>query len=256
MYLFRQSSESVANDIRIGVVARRAKPRESRLLKGIIAGETSELIVRLKSMCTALDIVVQKTVDFQGPPEPVVRLINSYRTDVTFLELSSSTLSAALELTKRLQTHRSETIFVGFANEPLAEQRAALEAGIWQILTSPFNERDFLQTIRLALEQRKNEPSVHGFLPAKGGSGATVTALNTATCLAQVFNRKVLLIEADFYSGVLPPLLNFKPQASVMDALESSGRLDDRSWEGMVTKSHGVDILAAWAHAQPARIHR
>ena len=220
--------------------------KESQLLKGIIAGETSELIACLKSMCGTLDIVIQKTVDLQGPPEPVVRLVSSYRADILFLELSAATLPASLELARRLQANRAGTIFVGFASEQLLEERAALEVGIWQILISPFDERDFLQTIRLALDQQKSEPSVHGFLPAKGGAGATVTALNTATCLAQVLNRKVLLIEADFHSGILPLLLNFKPQASVMEALETSALLDDRSWPRMVTNSHGVDILAAW----------
>lgn len=216
------------------------------MLKGIIAGETPELIGRIKSMCGALDILIQKTVDLQGPPEPVVRLVNSYRADILFMDLSPSTLPAALELAKRLQAGRLGTIFVGFANEPVTQERAAMDAGIWQILIAPFDERDFLQTIRLAMDQHKTEPSVHGFLPAKGGSGATITALNTATCLAQVLDQKVLLIEADFYSGTLPLLLDFKPQCSVMEALESSDMLDERSWPGMVTKSHGIDILAAW----------
>jgi len=216
------------------------------VLKGIIAGETPELIARIKALCGSLDVLIQKTVDLQGPPEPVVRLVGSYRADILLLELSPATLPAAIELAKRLQVNRSGTIYVGFANQPLAEERAALDAGIWQILVSPFDEKDFLQTIRLALDQQKTESSVHGFLPAKGGSGATLTALNTAICLTQVLHRKVLLIEADFYSGTLPLLLNFKPQSSVMEALESSALLDDRSWPTMVSNSHGVDILAAW----------
>jgi pilus assembly protein CpaE len=216
------------------------------VLKGIIAGETPELIGRLKMLCGGLDIVVQKTVDLQGPPEPIVRLVTSYRVDVLFIDLNPACFSAALELVRRLQASRSAMTFVGFASAPVADERAALEAGIWQIMVAPFEEREFLQIIRLALNQQKTDSSVHGFLPAKGGSGATITALNTATCLAQVLNKKVLLIEADFYSGTLPLLLNFKPQASVMEALESAERLDERSWPALVTNTHGVDILAAW----------
>ncbi len=216
------------------------------MLKGIIAGETPELIGRLKMLCGGLDIVVQKTVDLQGPPEPIVRLVTSYRVDVLFIDLNPACFSAALELVRRLQASRSAMTFVGFASAPVADERAALEAGIWQIMVAPFEEREFLQIIRLALNQQKTDSSVHGFLPAKGGSGATITALNTATCLAQVLNKKVLLIEADFYSGTLPLLLNFKPQASVMEALESAERLDERSWPALVTNTHGVDILAAW----------
>ena len=149
------------------------------MLKGIIAGETPELIARLKTLCGALDIVVQKTVDLQGPPEPVVRLVSSYRADILFIDLNPASFPAALELAKRLQVNRATMTFVGFASAPVAEERAALEAGVWQIMIAPFEERDFLQTIRLALDQQKTDPSVHGFLPAKGGSGATLTALNT-----------------------------------------------------------------------------
>ena len=99
------------------------------MLKGIIAGETSELIACLRTMCGALGIVIQKTVDLQGPPEPVVRLVSSYRADIVFMELSSATTPATLELARRLQANRSGTIFVGFASEQIEEQRAALEAG-------------------------------------------------------------------------------------------------------------------------------
>ena len=55
------------------------------MLKGIIAGETPELIAHLKTLCGALDIAVQKTVDLQGPPEPVMRLVSSYRADIFLL---------------------------------------------------------------------------------------------------------------------------------------------------------------------------
>jgi pilus assembly protein CpaE len=216
------------------------------MLKGIIAGQTPELAARLTSMCGNLEIVIQKKVDLQGPSDTIVRFVTSDRADILFLELSAATFPAALELAKRLQANRSETIVVGFATEPVAEERAALQAGIWQILVSPFDERDFLKIIRLAVDQQKSESTVHGFLPAKGGSGATVTVLNIATCLAQVLNQKVLLIEADLHSGILPLLLNFKPQGSVMEALESSEMLDDRSWSAMVTRIHGIDILSAW----------
>jgi Flp pilus assembly CpaE family ATPase len=167
-------------------------------------------------MCGNLEIVIQKTVDLQGPSDTIVRLVTSYRADILFLELSAGTFPAALELAKRLQANRSETIVVGFATEPAAEETTALQAGIWQILVSPFDERDFLKIIRLAVDQQKSESTVHGFLPAKRGSGATVTVLNIATCLAQVLNQKVLLLEADLHSGILPLLLNFKPQGSVM----------------------------------------
>jgi len=197
-------------------------------------------------MCTGLDIVLHNTVDLQGQPEPTARLVYAYRADIVFLELSTTTLPAALELLTQLQLSRYKPVIVGFANALAEDQRAALEAGIWQVLTPPFDEQDFLQTVRLAFAQPRNESSVHGFIPAKGGAGATLTALNTATCLAQVLKRKVLLIEADFYSGILPLLLKFSPPGSVMDALALSERLDESSWGGMIAKRHGIDVLAAW----------
>ena len=86
---------------------RRTTRLEAQLLKGIIAGESSDLIASLSSMCGDLDIVIQKTVGLQGPPEPVVRLVSSYRADILFMELSDGTLPAALELAKRMQAFHS-----------------------------------------------------------------------------------------------------------------------------------------------------
>ncbi len=216
------------------------------MLKAIIAGETPDLVTPLKILCGELDIVVQKTSDLQGPIEPIVRLVGSHRVDVLFIDLSPATLPTALELAKRLQATRTDMKFIGFVGEPLADENDARDAGIWQILEAPFEERKLLRTIRLLLDQQRAGSSVHGFLPAKGGSGATLTALNTATCLAQVLGKKVLLIEADFNSGTLPLLLNFKPKSSLMEALETAEMLNDRSWPSMVTNTHGVDLLAAW----------
>ena len=86
--------------------------------------------------------------------------------------------------------------------------------------------------------------NVFSFLPAKSGSGATVTALNVAGRLARVFNRKVLLLEADIQSGPVAIMLNIRPDQTVTDALDYSNQLTDAVWSQMVAKVDGLDVLA------------
>jgi Flp pilus assembly CpaE family ATPase len=215
-------------------------------VKAIIAGHTPELVGCIQQMCAAIEIQVLRTLDRSNPTESLERVAASLRPQIVFLEINESSLPGALDLLRQLQFGRDEIMLVGFALELGPVQHSAVESGIWQILVPPFDDQEFFQTVRGALRQQRTDSTVHGFIPAKGGAGATVTALNIATCLGHFLKKKVLLIEADFYSGILPLLLKFSPTASVMDALENSERLDERTWTSMVTKRHGIDILAAW----------
>jgi len=71
-----------------------------------------------------------------------------------------------------------------------------------------------------------------------------VTALNVAGRLACVFNRKVLLLEADIQSGPVAIMLNIQPNQTVTDALDYSNQLNDTVWSQMVAKVDGLDVLA------------
>ena len=86
--------------------------------------------------------------------------------------------------------------------------------------------------------------NVIAFLPGKAGSGASITAVNVADCLARIWKQQVLLIDGDFNSGLLSFLLSAAPRKSITDALETSDRLDE-VWATLVSSTPRLDLLPA-----------
>jgi pilus assembly protein CpaE len=124
--------------------------------------------------------------------------------------------------------------------------RIAAELGIVEILIPPVAQEEFRAVVFRALDRSAGAVSgnVFTFLPAKSGSGATVTALNVAGCLAREFHRKVLLLEADIQSGPVAIMLNLQPEQSITDALDYSNQLSAETWRQMVAKVDDLDVLA------------
>ncbi|MCA0934760.1 AAA family ATPase [Vibrio alginolyticus] len=82
------------------------------------------------------------------------------------------------------------------------------------------------------------------FINAKGGSGATTVALNTAIALSEYSKGKVLLIDLGMQFSDATDYLNSKPKYSINDVVDTMSDLDDLSLEGLVHRhSSGVYYL-------------
>jgi pilus assembly protein CpaE len=86
------------------------------------------------------------------------------------------------------------------------------------------------------------EEKLLSFLPAKAGSGCTTVVANTAAALARL-GRKVLVIEADLRSGVLPFLLDLPVRHSLQSLLSDSSAIDSFRVHNCVVQAHEVDWL-------------
>ena len=91
------------------------------------------------------------------------------------------------------------------------------------------------------------------FFGAKGGTGATTLALNTAGALA-AFTRSAVVVDMDLQLGAVPVCLNIKPERSiaeiVVEAINSTGPVQsglDRHASGlaMVAQGDRIEELAA-----------
>jgi Flp pilus assembly CpaE family ATPase len=67
--------------------------------------------------------------------------------------------------------------------------------------------------------------------------------MSVAGLLAKCCKKKVLLMEADLYSGPLSVLLDLNGQYSLAEALGLSQSLDDDKWSQLITSAQGIDIL-------------
>jgi pilus assembly protein CpaE len=234
-----------------------------RGLGTLILGPTLEYTDYLyRQFATRRDVEVFKVLNEYPSLHHLVRLINSYEPEVVFLEIGKS--DSAIRTARDVQAASQSTAIIGFGEDITPERRyEASQAGVTDILRIPCTDEALKRAIgrALELERTRAHENVIAFLPAKAGSGSTTTALNVAASLANEWNKKILILESDLHSGLLPVLLKLDPKQSIVDALELSDSLDDKLWEQLVTKAQGLDLLPtpwgkATSHFTPWEYHR
>jgi protein-tyrosine kinase len=87
--------------------------------------------------------------------------------------------------------------------------------------------------------------------PAKG-DGKTVTALNLALTMAQEFQRRVLILDADLRHPRVHELLGLEPGPGLVDVLTGSATLDDALIE--IPEYHLTVLRAGRAYERPAEM--
>jgi pilus assembly protein CpaE len=123
----------------------------------------------------------------------------------------------------------------------------AMRSGVNECLADPLMEQDLQAAInRLrALHATTATGQVLAFLGAKGGVGATTTAINVATALASLA-APTLVMDLHLAHGDAAVFLGVEPRFSVVDALENMNRLDVAFFNSLITKApSGPDLLAS-----------
>ncbi|MCG8688238.1 MAG: AAA family ATPase, partial [Desulfobacterales bacterium] len=90
--------------------------------------------------------------------------------------------------------------------------------------------------------------NILSFVSIKGGVGKTTLALETATTLSKTFNKKVLLVDANFSAPNIALYIDLTSDYSLQDALSSKTLLQNTIYE-----AHGIDIIPSSLnhHKQP-----
>src|SRR5437899_4821109 len=200
---------------------------------------------------TAIEKTVNTIFGFpEGTTDAVVRRIKDSHADVTLIDIPPRDSAAALRAIELLHTVSPETtIFaIGEMSQPHVIVNA-MRAGAREYLERPTSTHHLLEALaRLTSAQRKAHANstrgkVFTVINAKGGSGATTIAVNTALAL-QALNGNVALVDVDTL-GHAALHLNLKPGFTVMDALRNLHRLDGTLLEGYMGRhERGLQLLA------------
>ncbi len=216
------------------------------MLTALIFGTDRETTAQLQQLCSMTqDVSVFRTLERYPQAHESMRLLNSFAPQLVFLGADDEAAAHAVE--HDIRSIQPSTAILGVSTRCKRADIFETTFGGFSICPIPCPPDEFRGAIFQALESssgKKNAP-VFAFQPAKAGSGATTTALFVANILATIAGKRVLMLECDLDAGPISMLYNFRPTHSIMDALEDSHRLNDESWNGMVTHVGGIDVLSS-----------
>jgi len=177
--------------------------------------------------------------------------IRQLRPDVLLLDVASE-LDVAGELIKSVTSQRPPVHVIGLHtnNESDAILRS-LRYGASEFLYAPFDvsiQEAAISRIQKLLQPNGGEREsgkVVVFSSAKGGSGASTLAMQTASALRRASGKRVLLADFDLMAGSLGFYLNLEQSYSLVDLILSADHLDHDTWSTMTADADGIDVLPA-----------
>ena len=185
-----------------------------------------------------------------GPGDTVLRQLLDQRAEVVLVNIDPQNPQRAIRAIELIHANiPGVTIFaIGEMNQP-TNIVSAMRAGAREFLDHASSREALVEAFTrfsatLSRAQRSaSKARVLTFLNAKGGAGATTTAVNTAVALQETHGRVVLVDFAPIGHAALQ--LNLRPQFTIIDALQNLHRMDGSLLDGLMTPyRNGLHLLA------------
>ena len=201
--------------------------------------------------CCARKLPVRTLLRQTGLDEAFAHQVRAMRPDVVLMEAADG--ASLAEWVVRFKALPDAPCVIAIERSADAESiLAAFRAGADDFLHPPLEDK-----LRLALEResqrrrRLREAScgkgrVLGVLSVKGGCGGTTVACGLAVALARRLAPAVVLLDADFRSGLAGFLTGVSSPHSILDAMANVHRMDLDYWQALVS------IGPAGLHVVPA----
>lgn len=167
---------------------------------------------------------------------------------VVFVDLrESKVLPAAIGVLRRHHPDTAVVLLVHALDPTLMLD--AMRAGVTEIVPDPLTQQSLEAAIQRVWQTGEaDEPAgqVFALVGAKGGVGTTSVAVNLASILAREAPGDVLLADFHLAQGDAAVHFGVEGRYSVVDALESTHRLDEAYFRGLVISvPKGPDVLAS-----------
>ncbi len=227
---------------------------ENQAMHGIAVALLSEdreqsAILQNRLESTHVARIVFSNVGFPlSATDPVVRQMQAQRAEVVLVDVNSEDPQRAIRTIELIRATTSDiAIFaIGEMRNPMAIV-GSMRAGAGEFIDRNTGTEGLLEAFtRFSAARSKSRSTgkarVFTVINAKGGSGATTLAVNTAVALQQ--HGQTILV--DFSPiGHAALHLNARPTFSVMDALQNLHRMDASLLEGLMTSTKdGLHLLA------------
>jgi pilus assembly protein CpaE len=228
---------------------------ENRAMHGIAVALLTEDRDHLSALqsrleATQLGHAVFSQVGFPvGPTDGILRQLQDSRAEVVIVDVPAQDAQRAI---RAIELIRATTQIAIFANGEMAQPAnivASMRSGAGEYIDNSAGAEALLEALTRFSSIQTRTPGGGGkariftFLGAKGGSGCTTTAVNTAVALQQSHGDVVLVDFAPIGHAALH--LNLRPQFGVQDALENLHRMDVSLLDGFMTPTdEGLHLLA------------
>src|SRR6202158_2795803 len=216
-----------------------AQDSDQRAVLQVLVDGTS--VARVVHTCTGYPVAVS---------DPVLRRVQSASPQVVIIDVPTDNHTLALRAIELI--HQEVRDAVIFAVGSMAQPQiivSAMRSGAREFIERPTTTTDLLEAfVRLTAAQRKvvqdgPRGKVFTVVNAKGGSGATTTAVNLALALHSAHGNVALVDIAPLGHTALQ--MNLKPQFTVGDAIRNLHRLDSSLLESFMTRhGGGLQLLA------------
>lgn len=161
---------------------------------------------------------------------------------------------SSLRYIRLLSDARPARAFLGAGPElPPELLLEAMRAGVSEYLPMPVEPRQMEEALRRVARKLGRGPSspngkgqIIAFVGAKGGTGATTTAVNAAVHARAIAGSRTLLLDLDLELGSAGVLMGVPPRYSILDVIDNLHRLDESLLDSLVTEHEsGTHVLPA-----------
>ena len=227
-------------------MAQKAVPSTPYHWKPLIICPHPEMAVRIRSTLAALGLEDGCHVSEYPKPGAVAGLVLQHDCNLCFLDVASNqehalpllAETASLLPVVALNPHNDADLIL-----------RCLRRGACEFLSDATEDQvaTVLQRLaRLRAPAELRQPAiVYCVIPGKPGCGASTLAAHLAIELKRSGTARVLLVDADSFTGSIAFLLKLKPSFHLGDAVRDCLRLDGDLWARLVSSCHGIDVLTA-----------
>jgi len=182
--------------------------------------------------------------------DPVLRQIQDVRAEIVLVDIDPQNAQRAIHAIELIHSSTSDIIVfaIGAMNNPETIV-SAMRAGAREYLERTASTESMVEAFsRFSTSRGKTRTTagrarVFAVTNAKGGSGATTVAVNTAIALQELYSSVLLVDFANLGHAALH--LNVRPTFGMTDALQNLHRLDTSLLQGLMTPcKNGLQLLA------------
>ncbi|MFK5978964.1 MAG: response regulator receiver protein [Rhizobiaceae bacterium] len=182
--------------------------------------------------------------------------------DAIIVDLDASQVEdfESLQKVKRMLGANTEIIVISSDFSPAAT-RILIQLKVADFLAKPVQTSDLVRACNNALKQSgedaQMEPQFLAFMPASGGVGTTMAALETAAILnrhGKPLGRTTCVVDLNFQHGSCAEYLDIEPRFDITEIENAPERLDRQLLDVMLSKhDSGLSVISAPNHPTEMR---